>query len=93
MNSIESSMAEELREAMPLLALRGLSTHLGSEREPVRAVDDVSLEIHRGETFVLLGESGCGKSMIALSVAMCCWTGTPCATCQKSRCAMSAAAV
>ena len=68
MNSIESSMAEELREAVPLLALRGLSTHLGSERDPVRAVDDVSLEIHRGETFVLLGESGCGKSMIALSV-------------------------
>jgi len=52
----------------PLLELTGLSTHLGSRTHPVRAVDDVSLRIHRGETFVLLGESGCGKSMIALSI-------------------------
>jgi peptide/nickel transport system ATP-binding protein len=36
--------------------------------QPVRAVDGVSFRIKRGETFVLLGESGCGKSMIALSM-------------------------
>ena len=34
----------------------------------VRAIDGLSLEIARGETFALLGESGCGKSMTALSV-------------------------
>ena len=51
-----------------MVELKGLSTHLGSPTRPVRAVDDVSLRIHRGETFVLLGESGCGKSMIALSM-------------------------
>ncbi len=66
MNANENSAAQ--RPAAPLLAIEGLSTHLGSETAPVRAVDDVSLEIHRGETFVLLGESGCGKSMIALSI-------------------------
>jgi peptide/nickel transport system ATP-binding protein len=54
--------------AMPLLKLDGLSTHLGSATQPVRAVDEVSFELRRGETFVLLGESGCGKSMIALSI-------------------------
>ncbi|MCB1728807.1 MAG: ABC transporter ATP-binding protein, partial [Gammaproteobacteria bacterium] len=52
----------------PLLAIEDLSTHLGSDTTPVRAVDGVSLSIRRGETFVLLGESGCGKSMIALSI-------------------------
>jgi peptide/nickel transport system ATP-binding protein len=54
--------------AGPLLELDGLCTHLGSASDPVRAVDGVSLRIRRGETFVLLGESGCGKSMIALSI-------------------------
>ena len=60
--------AEDQGQGMPLLEIDGLSTHLGSATRPVRAVDGVSLRIHRGETFVLLGESGCGKSMIALSM-------------------------
>ena len=68
MRTIERAMTQEAQEAVPLLEINGLSTHLGSLENPVRAVDDVSLRIHRGETFVLLGESGCGKSMIALSV-------------------------
>ena len=41
----------------PLLRLSELSTHLGSDSKPVRAVDSVSFSINRGETFVLLGES------------------------------------
>ncbi len=52
----------------PLLSVRDLRTHLGDERDPVRAVDGVSFDILPGETFALLGESGCGKSMTALSL-------------------------
>ena len=52
----------------PLLEIRELSTWLVSNDEVVRAIDGLSLQIGRGETYALLGESGCGKSMTALSV-------------------------
>ncbi|MDJ0738459.1 MAG: ABC transporter ATP-binding protein [Gammaproteobacteria bacterium] len=68
MSSIEAAMHKVQTPAEPLLAVDALTTHLGSQAHPVRAVDGVSFEIRRGETFVLLGESGCGKSMIALSI-------------------------
>jgi peptide/nickel transport system ATP-binding protein len=51
-----------------LLKVENLQTWLGSGEHPVRAVDGIDLEIRRGETFALLGESGCGKSMTALSL-------------------------
>ncbi len=51
-----------------VLEVSGLCTELGPQDKPVRAVDGVDLHLHRGETFVLVGESGCGKSMIALSL-------------------------
>ena len=35
----------------------------------VKAVDDISLDVYRGETLGLVGESGCGKSEIALNLA------------------------
>ena len=52
----------------PLLKINGLSTWLDGNEEIVRAIEGLSIEIGRGETFALLGESGCGKSMTALSV-------------------------
>ncbi|MHB0916601.1 MAG: ABC transporter ATP-binding protein, partial [Thiobacillus sp.] len=48
----------------PLLEVRNLVTDIGS----VRVVDGVSFRVAAGETYALLGESGCGKSMTALSL-------------------------
>ena len=51
-----------------LLQVENLKTWFGAGANAVRAVDDVSFEIAKGETFALLGESGCGKSMTSLSI-------------------------
>ena len=51
-----------------LLNVRDLQVQFGSGEAPIRAVDGVSFDIRRGETFALLGESGCGKSVTALSL-------------------------
>ncbi|MBK5964946.1 ABC transporter ATP-binding protein [Thiocystis minor] len=52
----------------PLLQVEGLTTQLGAVERPARVVDGLNLTIRAGETFALLGESGCGKSMTALSL-------------------------
>ncbi len=52
----------------PLLALRGLRTVFETDDGPVPAVEGVDLAIARGECLGLVGESGCGKSVTALSV-------------------------
>jgi ABC-type dipeptide/oligopeptide/nickel transport system ATPase component len=51
-----------------LLEVRGLSTHFFTPDGVVHAVDDVSFELGYGETLGLVGESGCGKSVTALSI-------------------------
>jgi peptide/nickel transport system ATP-binding protein len=51
-----------------LLEIDQLSTWLQTAGGVVRAVDGLSLDINQGETFALLGESGCGKSITALSI-------------------------
>jgi len=56
------------QEREVLLRVRGLQTHFHSRRGVIRAVDGVDLDIHRGEIVGVVGETGCGKSVTALSV-------------------------
>jgi peptide/nickel transport system ATP-binding protein len=51
-----------------LLEIRGLKTHFRTDDGMVRAVDGVDLTIHRGETLGVVGESGCGKTVTAMTV-------------------------
>ncbi len=51
-----------------LLQVRDLATHFRSEGRTIRAVDGVDFDIRKGETLGLVGESGCGKSVTALSI-------------------------
>ena len=51
-----------------LLEVKNLRTHFPTRAGLVRAVDDVSFYLDRGELLGLVGESGCGKSMTALSI-------------------------
>jgi len=51
-----------------LLTIEGMTTRLRVGERTIYAVDGLSLEIECGQTFALLGESGCGKSMTALSI-------------------------
>jgi peptide/nickel transport system ATP-binding protein len=52
----------------PLLQVRDLITAFDTDAGLVRAVDQVSFEIERGKTLGIVGESGCGKSVTAMSI-------------------------
>jgi peptide/nickel transport system ATP-binding protein len=52
----------------PLLQVNNLSLVIGQDGSAITPVHEVNLQLERGETFALLGESGCGKSMTALSI-------------------------
>lgn len=51
-----------------LLSVQNLATHFFLDEGVLRAVDDVSFEIGENETVALVGESGCGKTIVALSI-------------------------
>jgi len=51
-----------------LLEVRGLKTYFKTMEGTAKAVDDISFTINEGETYAMVGESGCGKSVTALSI-------------------------
>jgi peptide/nickel transport system ATP-binding protein len=53
---------------MNLLEIKNLKMDFGKNAEALRAIDDVSFHIGAGETVCLVGESGCGKTVTALSI-------------------------
>ena len=53
---------------MQLLEVSGLKVHYPATGAPVRAVDGISFSLQQGETYALVGESGCGKSATGLAL-------------------------
>jgi peptide/nickel transport system ATP-binding protein len=56
------------RDMQPILEVNNLQALLPTHRGIVKAVDRVSLRLHRGKTLGIVGESGCGKSMLARAI-------------------------
>ncbi len=61
-------IAAESALTIPLLDVKHLTISYSSPRLPVQAVSDVSFQIAPGEIVALVGETGCGKSSVALSI-------------------------
>jgi oligopeptide/dipeptide ABC transporter ATP-binding protein len=55
-------------ERAPVLQVRNLTVEFDSPGGPLRAVEDVSFDLHRGETLGLVGESGCGKTTTVMGL-------------------------
>ncbi len=62
------AMTKAAEDGGAVLEVKGLQTYLFTRSGVVKGVDDVSFSLQRGETLAVVGESGCGKSMTALSI-------------------------
>ncbi|MFY2606034.1 ABC transporter ATP-binding protein [Achromobacter ruhlandii] len=61
-------MSQDIRQDSPLLAVQGLDVDIAGDSGITHAVKRLQLAISQRETFALVGESGCGKSMTALAL-------------------------
>ena len=61
-------MSEKTAMQEELLKVRGLVSGFETDRGVIRAVDGVSFEIEKGKTTGVVGESGCGKTVTAMSI-------------------------
>ncbi len=72
MNEVQSlargASVPNVPSTQPLLEIENLHTHFFTPAGVVRAVDGVSYSLRNGETLGVVGESGCGKSVTALSI-------------------------
>ena len=67
-SQVNASPAPRPGPATPVLEVEGLRTYFFVRQGIVKAVDDVSFSLAAGEKLAIVGESGCGKSMTALSI-------------------------
>src|SRR3954468_8228084 len=63
-----ASAGQDQEANATLLAIKGLKPHFATDDGIVHAVDGVDLTVGRGETVSVVGESGCGKTVTAMSV-------------------------
>ena len=61
-------MSDPVEEKKPVLSLRGLTTVFKTDLGAVKAVDSLDLDLPTGATLGIVGESGCGKSTVGLSI-------------------------
>jgi len=65
---IEGRNSNEVGPEDVILQIKGLKTYFYTEEGVVKAVDGVSFNIYKNETIGLVGETGCGKSVTALTI-------------------------
>src|SRR5947209_17639558 len=63
-----TSVSRKSSRVAPLLEIEDLKTRIKLRSGIVRAVDGLSLHVEQGETVGVVGESGCGKTMAAMSI-------------------------
>ena len=68
MEKTTSEQGNMKRGEKPLLEIKNLKTYFYTEEGVVKAVDGVSFDMYGDETLGLVGETGCGKSVTALSI-------------------------